>query len=155
MYSGTISAMPPSSELLYAEIDALKARREAAREALRTAQAEYLEADRVRKRAARSATQLRLGSPTQDEMAAAMGYSDRQGLRAIAGAEGGYTFGPDVLAELAAIAVRYDEAARARRELVLALRGAPKDEALTFAQMGAAMGLSAEGVRYLTRGRKR
>lgn len=162
MSSGTLMRMRPSTDELLDHLKASHAARTRSVRALRAVQAEYLEAERLRKSAARAAldTNIRF---THVQLADALGFRGREGLHMLArdtrGNSGAirpndqpYVFGADVLGELRKIADRFDKASRARRELVRELRTAPRDERLTFAEMGAAMGLSAEGARYLTRG---
>ncbi len=153
--ASNLTHMPPSRDALMDEIEAVRAARAEAVRALRAAQTEYTAADRVRKRAARTVAEGGVGC-TKDQAADALrftGIHARQGLRRLASVAdtGGYVFGADVLGELRELAERFERAVSHRRELVRSLRSAPRAERLTFEEMGAAMGVSGEGVRYLTR----
>lgn len=166
--AGSIRPMPGHADLL-SELNTSHAARTRSVRALRGAQAEYVAVGRGRKQAARTVLKLSPNTRgsravrwhTQDELATALGVRRRELSKMAADADpnGVYTFrvadplndDGAVLAELRDLAKRYDRARRDRRELVLSLRQAPAAERLTFEEMGAAMGLSSEGVRYLTR----
>lgn len=147
--------MTINHDTLMSEINAVHAARAESVRALRAAQNEYTAADRARKRAARAVLDGDTAF-THEQLADALGFRGRHGLLRLAGASavGEYVFADDVLGELAELAERFEWADRERRTLVRSLRSAPRDERLTYDQMGAAMGLSAEGVRYLVGDRR-
>lgn len=158
--TGSIAYMPPDHDTLMSEIDAVNAARAESVRALRAAQDEYTAADRLRKQAARTVLDVDTGY-THEQLADALGFKGRHGLLRLASETnpaGGYEFARPVLVELAELAERFDTAITNRRGLVRELRTAPRAERLTFDQMGEAMGLAGESVRYLMgdrRGRKR
>lgn len=139
---------------LMAEIDAANTARADAVLALRAAQDEYLAAERLRKQAARTVLDGGTGV-TVEQAADALRFRARSGLTELVrrtNPTGGYVFSRPILVELAELSDHYAVAVARRRELVRELRSAPREERLTFEEMAEAMGLSSEGVRYLTRG---